>query len=339
MADPTVSVVLPVYRSEPHLGEALDSLAMQSFADFETIVVSDDLDSSTADALSRSPIEIHHYEHDGEGGLAGALNKGLDRARGTYLARMDADDIARSDRIARQVAFLDDHPDVGVLGTSYEQIDAEGRSLATIRPPRTHLGIRWQLLLQNCIPHPTAMIRRSVLEETGKRYRPSFNAVEDYDLWIQLADVTQLRNLSAPLLRYRIDGDRKSRRDAARQQDLLEDVVVRSVSKTLVEFNPDRDELIEMLHALYTCSTAETAKRPIADRYISMLRSFEETLAGGARVAEARRHASLTLARYLLRPPVEYRSLPLLIHAFSIDPRYPLTFARFLWTHRVSPRL
>jgi len=334
MANPRISVVLPIYEREPHLLKTLSSLDRQSFNDFEVIVITEDIHPETDDVLKSTDFDIIELRYEENRGLSGALNYGIEHAKGDYIARIDADDIALPDRFENQIATLQSNPDIGVLGGGYERIDRSGTSLGVITPNSTHLGIRWRLLLTSCIPHPTAMIRRSVLEETGIRYRPEFNAAEDYDLWTRLAPETKLRNLNEPLIKYRIAGDRKSERDAAQQRRLAESIATRTVDRDLPEADFSKKDVIDMQSMLYGGASERIDKKSVSEGCFDLLRQFKRKYGDPGVPKEVSRDFSVTLARSILRPPLQTDSLDQLVKLLSVDPGYPTALASFLLKRR-----
>lgn len=115
---PAISVVLPVRNGEAFLADALDSVFAQTFSDFELIVVDDCSTDRTAEMLaSTNDSRLRVVRNEEQRGIAGSLNRGFELCGGRYIARMDADDISLPMRFARQVAFLEAHPEVGVCGT------------------------------------------------------------------------------------------------------------------------------------------------------------------------------------------------------------------------------
>src|SRR5262245_33145279 len=123
-----VSVVLPVFNAARFLPEAVRSILGQTYDAFELIVVDDgSVDGSgelAADLAASDPrVEVIRRRHEG---LVPALNAGLERARGHYVARMDADDVAHAERFQRQVAYLDAHPASVAVGSAMEVVDADG---------------------------------------------------------------------------------------------------------------------------------------------------------------------------------------------------------------------
>ena len=184
---PAVSVVLPVRNGAATLAQALTSILAQTLTDFELIAF-----------ISGHTIEFAQPAT----GLVPALNRGVTEARAPLIARMDADDIAKPERLARQVQAMAAHPTAAVIGTAIEIIDSSGRILRTESRPHSAGAISAALAQANCIAHPTVMMRRAAAREAGL-YRPAFLQAEDYDLWLRIAERHDLLNLAAPLLQYR----------------------------------------------------------------------------------------------------------------------------------------
>ncbi len=127
--EPLVSVVMSVYNGERFLREAIESILSQTFRDFEFIIVNDGSTDGTAGilnsyALSDSRVRVFEQENMGQ---CASDNRGCSLARGKYIARMDSDDVSMRDRLERQIAFLENHEKVGLLGGAVEIIDDRGR--------------------------------------------------------------------------------------------------------------------------------------------------------------------------------------------------------------------
>lgn len=218
VGSPTVSVLLPVRNGERFLALALDSLVLQRGVTFEIIAIDDGSSDATPSVLTRyaalhgclRPVIVEG------GGLARALNLGLTLARGRYIARMDADDIALPGRLAAQCEYLDRHPEIGVLGTQAWRIDVDGARRGRIRVPTGQRRVRAGLAVSSVLVHPTVMMRREPLLAVGG-YRPLFDGAEDYDLWLRLSAVTELDNLAEAWLLCRQHGAQVSIRHALRQ--------------------------------------------------------------------------------------------------------------------------
>jgi hypothetical protein len=238
MTPPTVSVVMSVFNGERFLREAVDSILSQTFEDFEFIIIDDGSTDGSAAILDSygkvdPRVQVYHQENRG---LVDALNRGCGSARGKYIARMDADDIALRDRLRRQVEFMEAHAEVGVLGGAIQYIDAVGRGLATLRLPIHDRDIKSALRYANPMAHPTAFLRKDVFTSVGG-YRRIFAKAEDYDLWLRVAKRGQLANLKAVVLRYRLHPGQQIH--AAVRQQAMCVVAARAVAALSGDGEPD----------------------------------------------------------------------------------------------------
>ena len=208
---PAVSVLMPVFNGERFLAEAIDSILGQTFADFELVIVDDgSTDASPAilaDYASRdSRIRVLRQAN---AGIVAALNRGLPECRAPLVARMDADDVSEAPRLAVQIEYLRDHPDVTVVGTAVRLIAESGRPGPVLRWPVAPDAVRKALQRGNCLAHPTTVMRKDTVIAAGG-YREQLRHAEDYDLWSRLAIRHRLANIPQPLLRYRIHGSQVS---------------------------------------------------------------------------------------------------------------------------------
>jgi len=204
MPTPRVSILMSVYDGEMYLDEAIQSVLNQTFSDFEFIVINDGSTDDTAriiDRYRREDARIRAYEQPHHG-LVAALNRGLELARGEYVARMDADDISVPERVASQVAFMDAHPEVGICGTWIETIGTPHGDV--LRYPTDDATIRSWMLFESVLAHPSIILRREVLSKAGLLYDETCMHAEDYDLWVRAAHYTALSNIPKVLLRYRL---------------------------------------------------------------------------------------------------------------------------------------
>jgi hypothetical protein len=203
--DPLVSVLLPVWNGERFLATAIASITAQTCGALELLVIDDgstDGSAAIAAALAaRDPrVTLLTRPH---AGITDALNAGIAAARGRYFARMDADDWAAPTRLARQVAYLDAHPDCVAVGSAVEVIDGDEAPLGVMRFPLGHDAIVAALLGgRSALAHSSVMMRRDPVVEAGG-YRAGCAPSEDLDLWLRLQARGELANLAEPLLRYR----------------------------------------------------------------------------------------------------------------------------------------
>lgn len=203
---PKVSVIMAVKNGERFLREAVESILVQTFTDFEFIIIDDGSADKTADMLKafsyKDPrVKIITNAHNV--GLTKSLNIGLRVARGEYIARMDADDVAMPERFEKQVKFLDEHADIGVVGAWAKVVDDSGVEVDRFDWETDARIVKKNLIKWNNIIHSLAMMRRSVIDKVGG-YDESFQYAQDYDLWLRIAVANKLCNLPEFLLYYRM---------------------------------------------------------------------------------------------------------------------------------------
>ena len=202
MVAPVVTVLMSVHNGERYLREAVDSILGQSLADFEFLIVDDGSTDGTADILaSFKDSRIRVLRNSERLGLAASLNRGMALAGGNYIARMDADDRSLPDRLARQVAFMEQHPEIGACGSGFRYFGDDRRE---VRMPLHSDEIRCTLFFMNAMAHPTVLFRRESFRRHGLAYDVAFSHSQDYDLWVRASRVLPLANLGEALLVYRV---------------------------------------------------------------------------------------------------------------------------------------
>lgn len=222
-----VSVVMIMYNTpEEYLGSAVESILNQTFTNFEFIIVDD---GSTNDALSvirsYSDDRIILIQNEENLGQPASRNKGIDAAKGQFIAMMDSDDISMPDRLEKELAFMQDNPDVIVCSAWFEKFGIENR----VRKPviEDFESYRCQLLFSNApitLCHPLTMFRKSMLDENNIRYDTSLPCAQDYGLWVACSRYGRIAILEEVLLRYRTHQSQISsdkRREQADYADLV----------------------------------------------------------------------------------------------------------------------
>lgn len=213
---PLVSVLMSVRDAEQWVAQAVESVLRQTIQDFEFLVVDDGSTDRTGIILDELGDPRLRVIHQAQAGLTRSLNHALRLATAPLVARMDADDVALPERLARQLAFLDAHPEVGLLGTGWHEISPAGEILRTNRPPRDDRAIRRALIRANPFAHSSVVMRRQALEAAGL-YDERFPVAQDYELWLRMSRVTRMANLPEPLVLRRLTPGRvSSDRDTAR---------------------------------------------------------------------------------------------------------------------------
>ena len=205
---PRVSVVIPTYNREAYIRDAIDSILAQRFADFELLVIDDGSTDGSCEAVrAYDDPRIRLIRNDGNLGIAITRNVGLGFARGAYIAFLDSDDWARPDRLARQIAFLDCHPDHGAVGCWVAWMDGDGRPLDGIKRLATEADtIAAERLFRPGIVNSTAMVRTALLHDFP--HREDMVLGEDYEMWARFAVRHKIANLPETLVRYRQHGQR-----------------------------------------------------------------------------------------------------------------------------------
>jgi glycosyltransferase involved in cell wall biosynthesis len=201
-----VSVLLPVFNAEPTLPAAVESILGQSFADFELILIDDGSRDASPDlirAYARRDARVRAVINPENAGLIRRLNEGLRLAQSPLVARMDSDDEALPERLRVQVDFMERYSDVAVAGSWVFHMGATLEWDRLVRLPYTGKQIAQTLPRENCLYHPSVMLRRELVLKSGG-YRAEFPHAEDYELWLRLSRHHRLANIPQPLLRYRL---------------------------------------------------------------------------------------------------------------------------------------
>lgn len=227
---PQVSVVLPAYNAAAHVEEAVRSVLAQTMSDFELIVIDDGSTDTTLDILRRlqevdARIRIISRPNRG---LVASLNEGIAAARGTWIARMDADDICRPERLERQLQWLM-RSGADICGSAIRMFGAQGEGVV-IAHPVSHEAVGVALLFGTAFAHPTVVMRAAKARELA--YDPALEKCEDYDLWERAAAVGwRFTNVPEVLLDYRVHAQQISVASRERQQTLAQNVRRRAWSR------------------------------------------------------------------------------------------------------------
>jgi glycosyltransferase involved in cell wall biosynthesis len=230
-----VSVIIPTYNRGRLVCEAIDSVLNQTFSDYEIVVVDSSVDN-TQKILASYGNRLQ-YVYQCKNGVSAARNKGILSSSGEYIAFLDDDDLWLPNKLALQVKYLDDHPDVGLLFSDTGR--AKGRQLVKcdrergFQFSRSHRGhVFAELFINNFIPCCSVIVRRTCFDKVGL-FNPSYTIGEDYDMWLRIARFYIIDYIDQPLAIYRNH----------EQQDLHSDVekAIESVimlKRKLIDLNP-----------------------------------------------------------------------------------------------------
>lgn len=208
-----VSIILSVYNAERYLKETIYSLLSQSYKKLEIIIINDgSKDLSRKIILEFNDKRIIFLDRKENWGLTKSLNQGLAIARGKYIARIDAGDISQQFRIEKQVEFLENNPDISVLGSGVEMF-SRGKFVRRFIYSKNSKEIRQQLVhFINPIPHSTLMFRKEILDKLGG-YNEFFVKSQDYDFLLRASENFQISSLPECLVKLRISSDSLSYAD------------------------------------------------------------------------------------------------------------------------------
>lgn len=201
---PLVTVLMSVYNGEKYLCEAIESILNQTFGDFEFIIINDGSTDMTARILNSYQQKDRRIRviHKTNSGIVDSLNKGLQLCRGTYIARMDADDISLPQRLEKQFLFMESHANIGICGTWVRTFG--GKHECIFEYPLNDATLRCLLLFTNTFAHPTVMIRKDFLSSFSLSYSSDYPHAEDYELWVRCSRHFAMANIPEMLLLYRL---------------------------------------------------------------------------------------------------------------------------------------
>jgi glycosyltransferase involved in cell wall biosynthesis len=244
---PKVTVLMAVYNAEKYLKLAIDSILLQTFKNFEFLIINDaSTDSSLALIESYDDHRIRLITNSENLGLVKTLNRGLKLAEGEYIARMDADDICDLTRLQKQIDFFEKNPDHVLLGASYILIDQDGKEKYRKIKPLSNIQVRWISLFRTVIDHPVAMFSSSLAKQLT--YNENYKTTQDYDLWLRMMQHGKAAVLKEPLLSYRMHSENVSTQKKSLQRNTMKSIAMQHISS---EFISITDESLHSVNVLF----------------------------------------------------------------------------------------
>ena len=217
---PRVTVLMSVFNGEPFVAEAVESVLLQTFEDFEFLIYEDKSTDASLQVLRRYPDpRIRLVENTENRGLTRNLISGMNLARGDFVARTDADDVCAPHRLATQVAYMDANPQIGVLGSAVIFFTDSGKEFVA-HQPLEHDEIMCTLLYGFTMLHPSVMIRKADFDRHKLNYDPAFTVSQDHDLWVRAVRKVRFANVYEPVLRMREHTGKIGRTRKPLQQEL-----------------------------------------------------------------------------------------------------------------------
>lgn len=219
---PLVSVVMAVCNDRPeYICKSIDSILNQTYRNFELLIMDDSSDEETKAAIDSYNFDprVHICREELKLGFVSSLNRGLDLAEGEFIARMDGDDVADRNRLAKQVAYLQMHPSTDILGSQIHIIDENGDITGGRYYPLGGIKLDAFFTLRSPVAHPAVMFRRNIVD-AGFRYNESLSKAEDIDFWLRLYNADyKFGNISDKLLNFRVEEDFMEKRVVNKGQE------------------------------------------------------------------------------------------------------------------------
>ena len=199
-----VSILIPIHNAEKYLDEAIMSVIKQSYKKIEIICIENGSKDNSLALLKYYSKKYKNLKiiHLKKASLSNALNKGIYKSQGEYIARMDADDISHPKRIEKQIKFLKKNKSVSIVGTNINLIDHQGNFVRKIYYPLKFKDLKKKLEVDSYIAHPSVMMKKEIFKKL-KGYRFQFCPAEDYDLWLRALHHFKIENMKEFLLNYR----------------------------------------------------------------------------------------------------------------------------------------
>jgi len=240
MTIPLVSIIMPVYNGERYLEKAIESILVQTYTNFEFIIVDDgSVDNSKKIVENSTDHRIIHLVNEENKGLAFCINRGIKISKGKYILRMDADDISLPTRIEEQVVFMENNLNIGISGTWMKFF---GSSNYLEKYPVCSEECLIQLLFDVPLGHPSVIMRKSLIDEHNLYYNEELLTYgEDYDLWCRFSKHTKISNIPKPLLLYRTYDTFHKKKDQNKR--LLQANIIR---RQILENWFDKDDVINL---------------------------------------------------------------------------------------------
>lgn len=231
---PLVSVIMPVFNMEEYVEEAIISIINQTYKKIELILV-DDASSDKSSVIIKyyarlypNIIKTIRISKTSNAAGNGAFNAGLRKARGQFVARMDADDVSKPERIAHQVNYLIKNPKVVILGTQAEVINSIGETTGQKTVPVDNAKIKQAFSVRNAIIHPSVMYRRSSLPNPNKIYHLKYGMGDDYYTFFGLMKTGKFSNLNEFLIKYRVHNKNSTFRKP--RKDFIDSIKIRKAA-------------------------------------------------------------------------------------------------------------
>lgn len=193
---------MPTYNCANFIKPAIKSVLAQKYENYELLIIDDGSIDNTEEIITSIKDErINYIKNRKNIGIVKSLNSGIKKAKGTYIARIDADDLMLGNRLYEQINFLKTNPEYGMVGSWYQITNENGYILKTIEPPTDHDNLKWRLLFRNQFAHSALTIRTNIINQL--LYDQNFIYCEDYELWCRVSEISRIACIPSYYLSYR----------------------------------------------------------------------------------------------------------------------------------------
>ncbi len=276
MIDLLVSVIMPAYNADKFIGEAIESILNQSYKNFELIVIDDGSSDRTLEIIeSFKDDRLFIFCNEKNKGISYTTNRGIRKTNGKYIALMDDDDIAESNRLKIQVDYMEKHPQIDILGGRTTYIDEKGELLDYGGIPRYNPNYIKAVLLFNCMDfmNSTAMIKKDFIVKNNLLFEENCFGMQDFKFYIKSSKIGKISAVNEFVLKHRIHENNETERNfqffekeraekyaefqrysLKRSGFVLEENELKFINKVLAE-RGGKCETKEDLHILYTVFT------------------------------------------------------------------------------------
>jgi len=304
MVDPKVSVVTPVFNAERFLPAAIESILGQTFPDFELLIIDDGSTDGSPEIgrrYQRQDARVRLLAQD-KRGVSATRNLGLSQARGVYIAWLDADDAAHTERLATQAAYLDAHPETVILGSAFRQIDEDGHATKVHGMPETDTAIRWHALFHSTFAKSTVMQRLEIFREYQLAY-PVCDYAEDYDLSSRMLQHGRGWNLRQALVDYRVHASQETAIKSTAIYATAVQIARRNMAQIKVDLDAGTVACLRAWYYRYPRRLAE-ADMPVVRAHLDLAEAGNcQPGRDAGLVREIRGRAMLQFLRAALRSP------------------------------------
>lgn len=275
---PLVTVLIPVRNRERYIGAAVESILAQTLDDLELLVIDDGSSDASRDVVRRfKDPRVRLVCNDANRGIPATRNQGTGLARGTYTAFLDSDDWALPQRLARQVQFLEEHPDYAAVGAWIEWMDEDGRPLGRVKRKAVSADqIAAERLFRSCLENSASTARTAVLRAYGHRERYALGS--DYDLWARIAAEHKLATLPEVLVRRRTHAGRSTHAKSERIKAIRLEIFAEQLTALGVSFSGTDLERHYLLRRMQKLGFApDEAYLGWAESWLERLKAANET--------------------------------------------------------------